>query len=65
MDDSTDFFLTFNQPAMSDTSSFPYHESVSAWYETFLKVAVRFIASPLSPGQDWQKKQFGDGVQTV
>jgi hypothetical protein len=27
---------------MTDTSPYPYHQSVSAWYETFLKVAVRF-----------------------
>jgi hypothetical protein len=43
-DDSTDALITFGQPCMNDTTPYPYHQSVSAWYETFLKVAVRFIA---------------------
>lgn len=42
IDDSTDLFLTFGTDVMTDTSPYPYHQSVSAWYETFLKVAVRF-----------------------
>lgn len=45
VDESTDLFLTFGQSAMNDSSPYPYHESVSAWYETFLKVAVRITRS--------------------
>lgn len=41
VDDSTDLFFTFGTDVMTDTSPYPYHQSVSAWYETFLKVAVR------------------------
>ena len=50
VDDSTDLMLTFGTAVMTDTSQYPYHRSVSAWYETFLKVAVRFVTlSSLNP----------------
>ncbi|SNX85627.1 related to yellowish-green 1 (ayg1) [Melanopsichium pennsylvanicum] len=47
VDDSTDLFLTFNQPTMRNTSLFPYHQSISAWYETFLKIALQRKAFPV------------------
>lgn len=47
IDDSTDLFLTFGQPVMNDTSPYPYHQSISAWYETFLKVALQRKAWPV------------------
>uniref|UniRef100_V5GF81 Yellowish-green 1 (Ayg1) n=1 Tax=Kalmanozyma brasiliensis (strain GHG001) TaxID=1365824 RepID=V5GF81_KALBG len=39
IDDSTDAFITFGQPAMNKTSPYPYHDSISTWYASFLKVA--------------------------
>lgn len=42
---STDALITFGKPAMNDTSPYPYHDSISSWYQAFLKVAVgdRFL----------------------
>lgn len=45
IDPSSDVFITFGQPAMNDTSPYPYHKSISAWYSTFLKVAVSISSS--------------------
>ncbi|SPO27194.1 related to yellowish-green 1 (ayg1) [Ustilago trichophora] len=52
IDDSTDLLLTYGRPAMNDTSPYPYHESVSAWYETFLKVALQRKAWPVDAYAD-------------
>ena len=45
VDASSDVFITFGQPVMNDTSPYPYHKSISAWYNTFLKVAVSLPCS--------------------
>ncbi|KAJ1045338.1 hypothetical protein NDA10_005213 [Ustilago hordei] len=47
IDPSSDVFITFGQPAMNDTSPYPYHKSISAWYSTFLKVALQRKAWPV------------------
>ena len=47
-DDSSDLYLTFGQSTMNDTSPYPYHKSISVWYESFLKVAVRALAPSLN-----------------
>lgn len=51
-DDSTDVLTTFGQSTMNDTSPYPYHESISAWYESFLKVALQRKAWPVDSYAD-------------
>ncbi|SJX62406.1 related to yellowish-green 1 (ayg1) [Sporisorium reilianum f. sp. reilianum] len=52
VDDSTDVLITFSQPTMNDTSPYPYHKSISAWYETLLKVALQRKAWPVDTYAD-------------
>lgn len=52
VDDSTDVLNTFGQPAMNDTSPYPYHSSISAWYDTLLKVALQRRAWPVDAFAD-------------
>lgn len=52
VDDSTDLLLTFAQPIMNDTSPYPYHQSISAWYDSLLKVSLQRKAWPVDSYAD-------------